>query len=223
MIVRFGTVCLSLFALIQTIPICRPLKEEEFYTLKLNRTILIGSKKIVDDELYQHKCMEVDDHGVEHMEAKCLEGTTKVGDEEPESTKGETYNYFQNSKGQRFEYEEIRLTLKDDPLEYVMAEMHSKLKDASVVAGETWRDKSTNTSYSISVGEPKLFMKTECIQVIRKGIFTNGISGEFKEESWYRVADGQVMSQQTTADKIVIPNAFEIQFFEKSEFRPEKS
>ena len=208
---------------IQGIPICRPLKEGEFYTLKTVKTIEIGSKRIVDDGVYRHKCLEVDDHGVEHMEAECILGTTKAGDKQSESTKGETYNYFQNSHGQRFEYEEIRANLKDDPIEYVVAEIHAKLKDYTVIPGETWRDKSGHTTYTITAGQPKQFMKTECIQVIRKGTFTNGVTGDFNEESWYRTSDGQLMSQVTTADHVVIPDIPEIQLLEKSEFQPEKA
>ena len=220
---RTGLLLGLLVPIFQAIPICRPLKDDERYFLKTNRTVVIGNKKVIEDQLWQHRCVQVDNHGIEHIEAKCLEGTTKVDDGEPESTKGETYNYFQNSRGQRFEYEEIRVNLNEDPIEYVVAEIHSKLKDSTVVAGETWRDKSLNTTYQITVGEPKQFMKTECIEVIRKGEFTKGIAGEFREDSWYRTVDGQLMSQTTSADHVVIQDSPEISYFEKSEFRFEKN
>ena len=199
------------------------MKDGESYSLKTVRTVVIGSKRVVTDEVWEHKCEEVDDHGVEHIEAKCVDGTVKKGEEDPESTKGETYNYFQNSHGQRFEYEEIRVNLKDDPIEYLFAEVHAKLKDYSVVPEETWAGKSANTNYTITVGKTKSFMKTDCIEVIRKGVFMNGVAGEFKEDSWYRVSDGQLMAQTTTVDHVMIPDEPEIEILEKLEFRPEKS
>jgi hypothetical protein len=208
---------------VQAIPICRPLKENEAYRLKTLISIQVGAKKTIHDEMVEHRCTEIDDHGIEHIEAKVLEGTVKRGDQDPESTKGEVYNYIQNSHGQRFEYEEIRSTLKDDPIGYMIAKIHSKLKEFTILPGEKWRDKSSNTEYTIVAGEPKQYMKTTCIEVIRKGVFTNGITGEFKEDSWYRVSDGQLMYQQTTADNVIEPDVPEIQFLERLEFQPEKS
>ena len=211
-----------MFSLVQGIPICRPLKEGEAYCLKTFRSVKVGAKLVVEDGVYEHRCLEVDDHEVEHIEAKCVEGTIKRGNEEPESTKGESYNYFQNSRGQRFEYEEIKSTLKEDPLEFVSEQIHSKLRDFTVLPGETWKDKSSHTEYTVVAGQPKQFMKTECIQVIRKGKFTNGISGAFMEDSWYRVSDGQLMYQQTTGDEIKSSDLETIQFLERLEFLPVK-
>ncbi len=220
---KAGILLFWLANLNQAIPICRPLKEGEAYRLKTLVSVQVGAIKTIDDGIYEHRCTEIDDHGVEHIEATCVEGTTKVGDKEAEETKGEYYNYFQNSRGQRFEYEEIKLNLKENPFEFMVAQIHSKLKEYSVLPGETWKDKSSNTQYTVTVGEPKQFMNTECIQVIRKGVFTNGISGEFKEDSWYRSSDGQLMYQQTTADHVVSQNVEEIQFLERLEFLPNKS
>jgi hypothetical protein len=221
--IKFGILALVLAAMVQGIPICRPLKEDESYKLKSLSSIQIGDKKVIHDEIVEHRCIDIDEHGIEHIEAKYLEGTVKRDDKEPESTKGETYNYFQNSRGQRFEYEEIRSTLKEDPIGFLIEQIHAKLKEYTVLPGETWRDKSSHTTYTIVAGEPKKFMKTECIQVTRKGIFTNGITGEFKEDSWYRTSDGQLMYQQTTADHVVAPDVPEIQFLERLEFLPEKT
>ena len=207
----------------QTISICRPLKENEFYTLKTMSSTKIGKVRRLEDGLVEHRCTEIDSHDVEHIEAKCVEGTVKIDDGEADSMKGETYNYFQNSHGQRFEYEEIRLTLKDDPDIFFAAEIHSKLRDGSVVPEETWKGKSSHTEYSVVVGIRKQFMKTECIEVLREGKFMNGISGEFKEGSWYRTSDGQLMYQQTTADNVVTAGLDEISFLERLELVPNKA
>ena len=207
---------------VREIPIGRALKDDESYILKTLTSIQIGTQKIVEDGKFEHKCIGVDEHDIQHIEVTCLDGTEKVGDDEAESIKGETYNYFQNKFGQRFEYEEIRLTMKDDPVGFIIAEIHSKLKDHSVVAGEAWSDKSTHTVYKITAGQPKKFIDTECIQVIRKGTFTAGMTGEFKEDSWYRISDGQLMYQQTTADNVVAPDMEPVQFLERIEFQPKK-
>lgn len=207
----------------QTFPICRALKENEFYTLKTLRSVQVGDKKTINDEVVEHKCMAIDDHGIEHIEATTVEGTVKVGDKEAESTKGEAYNYFQNSRGQQFEYEDIRATIQESPIIYMTQEIHSKLKEYTILPEETWKDKSTHTIYTITASRAKQFMKTECIEVVRKGTFTNGITGEFKEDSWYRTSDGQLMYQQSTADNVVIPDVPEIQYLERLEFVPNKA
>ncbi len=207
----------------QTISICRPLKENEFYTLKTMTSTKIGKVRRLEEGLIEHRCIEIDSHDVEHIEAKCVEGTVKIDDGEAESTKGEAYNYIQNSHGQRFEYEEIRLTLKDDPDLFFAAEIHSKLREDVIVPEDTWKGKSAHTEYSVAVGKPKQFMKAECIEVVRKGTFTKGISGEFKEDSWYRTSDGQLMYQQTTADHVVTEGVEEISFLERLELVPNKT
>lgn len=219
---RLTILLIGVLLSLQEIPICRPLKEDESYTLKTLTSIQIGANKVLENGKFEHKCIEVDDHEIEHIEVTCTEGTRKRGDEEAESTKGETYNYFQNAFGQRFEYEEIRATLKDNPIQFIIDEIHSKLKDHTVVPGETWSDKSAHTGYTITVGQPKKFMDTECIPVTRKGVFTAGMSGTFKEETWYRTSDGQLMYQQTTADDVAIPDVEPIQYLERSEFIPPK-
>ena len=71
--VRLGILLTCCLAMCQTIPICRPLKEDESYLLKSSRTIRIGDRRIVENDVYEHKCQEVDDHDVEHIEAKCVE------------------------------------------------------------------------------------------------------------------------------------------------------
>jgi hypothetical protein len=220
---KFFGAAILLTGLFQPIPICRPLKENEAYRLKSLISVQIGSSKTIRDEIVEHRCTDIDEHGIEHITATLLEGTVKRGADEAESTKGDSYNYFQNSRGQRFEYEEIRSTLKDDPINFMIEQVHSKLKEYTILPGETWKGKSSHTEYSIVAGQPKQFMKTECIQVTRKGVFTNGITGEFKEDSWYRTSDGQLMYQQTTADNVVQADVPEIQFLERLEFLPEKS
>lgn len=217
-----GLILLGSSLKLQEIPINRSLKENEAFTLKTFTSIKVGPQRIVVDGKYAHTCIDIDDKGIQHIEVSCLEGTEKVGDAEAESTKGETYNYFLNTRGQRFEYEEIRVTLKDDPINFMLAEIHAKLKDHSVVPGETWTDKSAHTYYTITVGQPKKFMQTDCILVVRKGMFINGIAGEYKEETWYRIADGQLMYQQSSADHIKAEGMQEVDFFERNEYLPEK-
>lgn len=190
--------------------------------MKTLRSVTVGDKKTIEDGVLEHKCMDIDDHGIEHIEATWIDGTIKRGDDDAESQKGDYYNYFQNARGQAFEYEDIRTKKDEDPVSYMIAEIHSKLKEYTILPGETWKAKSANTEYTITAGQPKQFLKSECIQVIRKGIFTNGISGEFKEDSWYRTSDGQLMYQQTTADNVVQTDVPEIQFLERLEFQPNK-
>ena len=214
MISKLGLLVIGFIWAAQEIPICRPLKENEAYTLKSLTSIKVGSMKVVKEGKWEHKCTEVDDRGLQHIEATSVEGTRKVGNGEAESTKGEAYNYFQNSFGQRFEYEEIRATLKEDPVNFLINEIHSKLKDHTVVASETWTDKSAHTQYKVTAEVVKKYMGTECIEVTRQGIFANGITGEFKEDSWYRVSDGQLMYQQTTADNVVAPGLDVIEYLE---------
>ena len=66
-------------------------------------------------------------------------------------------------------------------------------------------------------------MGADCIEVIRQGTFANGITGDFKEDNWYRVSDGQLMYQQSTADDVVAPGLDVVQYLERNEFVPEKS
>lgn len=204
--------------LVSEIPMGRPLKEDESYVLDTLESIQIGKAKSIVTAKVEHKCVEVDSHGVQHIQANYLEGKVRVDGGEPEDVKGEYFNYYQNAFGQQFEYEEVRAKLEDDPLLYMREELHAKLKDHSVVEEETWQGKSTNTEYTIAAGKIRKFMNTDCIDVTRKGSFTNGMTGTFKEHSYYRVKDGQLMYRETLADDVTAPNLEPVDYLERVEF-----
>lgn len=220
---KVGALILATVATWQEIPIGRPLKEDESFVMKALISIQAGDLKVVEDGKFEHKCIDVDDKGIQHIEVTCVDGTIKKDSDDPESMKGEYFNYFQNTFGQRFEYEEIRATLKDDPIGFIAAEIHSKLRDHAVVAGDSWKDKSSHTAYQVKVGEPKKYMNTDCIQVTREGTFTEGMTGTFKEVSWYRISDGQLMYQESTADDVTTQDVPPVQYLERQEFQDQKN
>ncbi len=203
------------------IPISRALKEGESYKLKTLISFQIGDKKTIWDVTAEHKCVEVNSHGIQDIEETYTDGTRQVNGGEKESAKGEVLGYRQNSFGQRFDEEEDKATLQSDPLAFFMQEVHMKLKDHTVVVGETWNDKTANTEYKVTAGQIKKFNGEECIQVTRKGTFTNGVTGTFKVDEWFRTKDGQVMYREINADDVVLPDVPVVHYLERSEFLKE--
>lgn len=216
--VSFGLLVLAAFTPYQEYSMGRPLKEDDSFVMQTLTSIQAGDSKVVTDGKFEHQCTDVDENGIQHIQATCIEGTVRRGSGDPESMKGEYYNYYLNTHGVQFDYEDIRPSWKENPIAVIESELHWTLKVHTVVAEETWTDKSAYTQYKITVGKPKQFMKCECIEVVRKGDFTNGITGTFKEDSWYRTSDGQLMYRETTADDVSSADIGTIQYLERTEF-----
>jgi hypothetical protein len=164
----------------------------------------------------QHICSYTNSEGVQTIDTEILEGFVerKKGDEtiEKDDLAGETNQYFRNSYGESFDYEEVRATLKEAPFQFLQDEILSTHKRRSVVTGETWQAKSAHTQYTVTVGRVSEINGVKCIKVTRAGVFKNGIVGEYTSEAWYR-QNGLIQSMVVKA-KNVAPEGYALANFE---------
>jgi hypothetical protein len=177
-----------------------PFKENEEVVIQQRMKVTIGERPIRYEHKSLHKCVYINDSGVQTIETEILEGFIDK-DGEKEDLKGDTGGYFRNSFGESFDYEEVRPTLKEDPFNFVQDEIMSTHKRRSVQPGDTWTAESAHTRYKVTVGQVAKVNGHPCIKITRDGVFTKGLTGSYLSEGWFR-ANGLLQSMVVKAKNL---------------------
>lgn len=183
-----------------------PMKENEEWFFKTVEILKTDGLYHRDEKRCIQRVLDIDDHGVQHVEIECLGGiceVTLLGEkQDPDDLKGDSKGLFLNGNGQEFEYEEVKATYEENPLLYLNELIHTPLTKASVGIGESWRRKTALTDVIYKVLPVKKLDKLDCFGIERTGTFISPFSGTFKMTQWFRCDNGRMQRETTSADDI---------------------
>ena len=170
--------------------------------------ILKTERQYIRQELrWIQKVLDIDDHGVQHIEVECVGGLIDQSLDgikaETDDPKGETINFYLNGNGQPFQYEEIKASFDDDPLGYLRDLLHTPIDRRSLSVGESWRRRTKIMDILFKALPTKKVDKFDCIGLERTGTFLEPLRGTFKVTQWYRCDSGRLQVESTTADDLV--------------------
>jgi hypothetical protein len=172
----------------------RPMKEDEVW--KYHRIAKISYEGFKEEEnaTWEHKCTAVDDAGVQQIDVKCVSGTKKVNDDDPESLVDEIEStYRRNAYGMPFVIEELRTTFEEDPLYFVTEAMQSPIQRRTVRIGTTFTKRDGIVEAQVMIEGPKKKDGVACFVVVEEGKFIKYISGQYRSESWIRTRDSMTV------------------------------
>lgn len=173
-----------------TFELYRPMKEDEVWKYHRIAKISYQGYKEEENATWEHRCVGVDDAGVQQVDVICTSGTKKVNEGDPESLVDEIEStYRRNAYGMPFVIEEIRTTFEEDPLYFVTEAIQSPIQRKTVTLGTTFTKRDGIVEAQVKVDGPKKKDGIDCFVITEEGKFIKYITGQYRSESWIRMKD----------------------------------
>lgn len=164
-----------------------PMKVDEEAVVKVVYEFSFANRNQTTTTKTRHKCIFVDERGIQTIETEILDGSLQLPDtEEKESLAGETGGYYRNAFGDRFLPEESKPTLAESPLYYLLDQLTVPLSRRTAKNGDQWNEKSPFSQFTVTAGPEMKIDGIKCLKITRMGQFTKLFRGQFKIEAWYR-------------------------------------